>query len=159
MNFAKALRFLCCLLLVFLHSSCLNEPVKPVEVTEKFIQGGVSHRHFMVNGKKEGLETDYYPVETPRAERMFKDGKQNGRTALYFPQGQLMEVQYFEDGLKNGADSTFYQTGELQMLLTYKAGKLNGYMRKWALSGDMFYEAKYDMDSLTEVNGKVGKGS
>lgn len=146
--------FFACLLLLQLFA-CKQEAARPVEVTENFLQGGISHRHFLVNGKKEGLETDYFPVGTPRIERMYKNGTQNGRTAIYYPQGQLMEVQYYgENGQKDGPDSTFYQTGELQTLLAYKAGKLNGYMRKWALSGDLFYEAKYEDDRLVEENGK-----
>jgi antitoxin component YwqK of YwqJK toxin-antitoxin module len=155
MRFAKKIHPVIACLLLPLFLSCRHEAAKPVEVTENFLQGEISHRHFLVNGKKEGLETDYFPVGTPRIERMYRNGVQNGRTAMYFPQGQLMEVQYYgENGLKDGPDSTFYQTGELQTLLTYKAGKLNGYMRKWALSGDLFYEAKYEDDRLVEENGK-----
>ncbi|MBL7794915.1 MAG: hypothetical protein JNJ90_00285 [Saprospiraceae bacterium] len=132
----------------------LPTPAQPVEKTEKYGTGSVSRRYQEIGGKKQGLMTDYYPDGRLKAERWFEDDKQTGRTALYYPGGQIREVQYYENGLKEGGDTLFYEHGRVQFVANFHREKKNGYLRKWSPTGDLIFEARYEMDSLVEVKGK-----
>lgn len=134
-----------------------SPPDQPVGKVEKYGTGAVSRRYQEIGGKKQGLMTDYYPDGRLKAERWFEDDKQSGRTVLYHPGGQIREVQYYENGLKEGGDTLFYEDGRVQFVVHYHQEKKNGYLRKWSPTGDLIFEARYEMDSLVEVKGKSVK--
>lgn len=143
---------------VFCITNCKPSGSKTQEVVQHFASGEVSRRHFEVEGKKEGMMTEYYRDGKLRSERNFKNDKQTGRAVFYHPSGQVMEVQYFdENAMKQGGDSTFYEDGRLQMVLNFQDNKKHGYLRKWSPEGTLIYEARYDMDTLVEVKGQVLK--
>ncbi|HPH21066.1 MAG TPA: hypothetical protein PLE32_19890, partial [Haliscomenobacter sp.] len=80
---------------------------------------------------------------------------QSGRTQLFYPDGKLKEVQYYQNGKKQGGDTIFYPNGDPQFVVTFKDGKMHGPMRKWAEDGKLFFEARYERDSLIEVTKKM----
>jgi antitoxin component YwqK of YwqJK toxin-antitoxin module len=131
----------------------LAEP-KASERVERFETGAVSRRTPLLNGKKEGKMTDYYPDGKLMAERQFANDKQVGRTVIYYPNGLLKEVQHYTDGLKQGGDTIWYENGQVQFLTTLEQNQKHGYLRKWSPEGKLIYEAKYDHDTLVEVMGK-----
>ena len=88
------------------------------------------------------------------AERFFENDQQVGRTRLFFKNGAVQEVQYYRNGLKQGGDTVFYESGKPQFALDFNQGKKDGYLRKWSENGELFYYARYSMDSLVEVQGK-----
>lgn len=138
-----------------LMTACKQASQEPVEVLQFFESGEVSRRHVEFDGKKEGLMTDYYPGGKVRAERLFKNDLQTGRTVFYYPGGQIKETQLFdENGQKEGGDSIFYENGKLQMVIEFHRGQKNGYIRKWSETGELIFEAKYEMEKLVEANGK-----
>ncbi len=143
------------LMAVFLlANACENSSSKTYERVEHFQNGQVSRRSNIVNGLKEGKMTDYYNDGKLMAERYFEKGQQQGRTIIYYPSGQIKEVQYFLKGKKEGGDTLWYEDGKIQFITTLKADKKHGYLRKWGPSGELVYEAKYEMDTLVEVKGQ-----
>ena len=98
--------------------------------------------------------TDYYLNGAIQAERVFENDKQVGKTQLFYPSGAIKEVQYYSNGLKQGGDTVWYENKQAQFVLEYKDGKRNGYLRKWSPEGVLVYEARFEMDSLVEVQGK-----
>jgi antitoxin component YwqK of YwqJK toxin-antitoxin module len=146
---------ICLFLLPF---GCKQEAPKSVEVLQNFASGEISRRHTELNGKKEGMMTEYYLDGKVRSKRFFKNDQQVGRTEFYFPKGQIKEVQFFnENGVKQGIDSSFYENGKPQMVLGFEEGKKHGYLRKWSPEGQLIYEARYELDTLVEVKGEVLK--
>ncbi|GAB4489187.1 MAG: hypothetical protein OHK0019_06500 [Saprospiraceae bacterium] len=136
-------------------TNCANEQQKQTyERIERLENGAVARRVQIVNGKKEGKMTDYYPDGKLRGERLFQNDKQVGRTVLYHPGGQVMEVQYYVDGLKEGGDTIWYENGQVQFSSWFKNGKKNGYLRKWSPEGKVVFEARYEMDSVVEIKGE-----
>ncbi len=141
------------LFIVFLScctTACKEEPEVRIE---RYENGQISRKSTLVNGKKEGLMTDYYNNGSLMAERHFQNGLQQGRTVIYYPGGKLKEVQHYLNGKKDGGDTLWYENGSIQFVSTLKEDKLHGYLRKWATDGQMIYEARYDMDTLVEVKG------
>jgi antitoxin component YwqK of YwqJK toxin-antitoxin module len=146
--------------LILLLAACQQQAEQPKEVLQKFASGEVSRRHHEINGKKEGLMTDYFLDGKVRSERLFKNDVQMGRSVFYYPQGQIKETQFFDEkGWKQGSDSTFFESGKLQMLLGFEDNKKHGYLRKWSANGELIFEAKYERDTLVEVKGKQLKKS
>jgi len=137
-----------------LANACADSDSKTYERVERFENGQVSRRSNIVKGLKEGKMTDYYNDGKLMAERFFEKGQQHGRTLIYYPSGQIKEVQYFLQGKKEGGDTLWYEDGKIQFITTLKADKKHGYLRKWGLSGELVYEAKYEMDTLVEVKGQ-----
>lgn len=124
------------------------------EVILTYPTGEISQRHTEVNGKKEGVMTEYYKDGKIKGDRLFKNDIQIGKSTFYYPSGKVKEVQYYEDGKITGGDTLFYETGEPEFLRTYTKGILDGYLRKWAPDGTIIYEAKYSNDTLVEVKGE-----
>jgi len=139
---------------LLLANACENPASTTYERLERFENGQVSRRSNIVNGKKEGRMTDYYNDGKLMAERYFVQGEQAGRTVIYYPNGSVKEVQHYEQGKKQGGDTLWYEDGKIQFITTLKDDKKHGYLRKWSPTGALIYEAKYDMDTLIEVQGQ-----
>jgi len=152
--------FLFSVLIVGLLATGCSEPSKNKvqeevqEVTENYGTGETSRIYTRINGKIEGLMTDYYPSGAVKGERYFKDNKQVGKTVIYYESGAVKEVQYYENGLRNGGDTIFFESGVIQYISEFKDEKKNGYLRIYDATGNMTYEARFAMDSLIEVGGK-----
>ena len=132
----------------------INSELTTQEVIENYGTGETSRTYTRINDKIEGKMTDFYPSGAIKAIRFFENNKQIGKTTIYFENGNMKEVQYYKDGLKNGGDTLFYESGKLQFVSEFKDEKKNGYLRKWDEDGKLIYEAKFAMDTLTEVEGK-----
>jgi antitoxin component YwqK of YwqJK toxin-antitoxin module len=148
-----------CYVLLILLVACKNESKAPAapqseEIKENYGTGEKSRVYTRVNGKIEGKMIDYYPSGALKGERLFEDDKQHGKTTIYYESGAIKEVQYYDKGLRNGGDTIFYESGKVQYVSAFKDEKKNGYLRKWNDGGKLIYEAKFDMDSLVEVEGK-----
>lgn len=139
--------------------SCKPESKKE-EVIGNYVTGEVSRRHTLVDGKKEGKMTDYYPDGRLKSERFFENDIQVGKSTFYYPSGNVKEVQYYDEGQKHGGDTIFYESGAPQMIVTFNHGLKDGYVRTWNEEGVLIYEAKYAMEKLVEVKGEsLGRDS
>ena len=139
--------------ILLIMSGCKSEPDK-TEVVQNYGTGEISRRYFLVDGKKEGLMTDYYPDGSLKGERWFRNDTQVNKTTLYYPGGEVKEVQYYLDGKIHGGDTVFYEDGSPQFVLNFDRGVKDGYVRKWGRDGSLIYEAKYSHDTLVEVKGQ-----
>lgn len=124
------------------------------ERVERYETGVVSRRVNLVDGKRDGKMTDYFPDGKLMAERWFKLGKQEGKTTVFYPGGAVKEVQYYHDGAQTAGDTIWYENGHIQFAVLFKESKKNGYLRKWSPEGELIFEAKYAMDTLIEVKGE-----
>lgn len=142
---------------IMLMASCNSKP-KEVEVIQNYGTGEVSRRYVEVDGKKEGLMTDYYPGGQIKAERYFENDKQVGKRTIYYENGKVKEVQHYVNDMLQGGDTIFYEGGKPEFVITFDKGLKNGYLRKWNAEGAMIYEAKYLNDTLVEVHGQPVMG-
>lgn len=140
--------------------ACESSGPQNYERVERFETGAVSRRVQIVNGKKEGKMTDFYPDGKLMAERWFNNGVQDGRTVIYYPGGQVKEVQYYRQGQQHGGDTIWYETGRAQFTVMFDNNTKHGYLRKWSPSGQLVFESRYAHDTLIEVKGRrVGQDS
>ncbi len=130
---------------------CMN---KREEIVHNYPSGEISRRFTEINGKKEGLMTEYYKDGKLKSERRFEHDIQQGKSVLYYPSGKTKKVQYYEEGKLQGGDTLFYENGKPQFLRNFNKGVLDGYIRKWGVNDSLIYEAKYANDDLIEVQGE-----
>jgi len=130
---------------------------RKTEVVQNYGTGEISRKFITIDGKKEGLMTDYYPDGSLKGERFFENDIQVGKTTIYYQSGKIKEVQYYVDGIVHGGDTIFYENGSPEFVVTFDRGIKHGYLRKWSLEGELTYEAKYQNDILVEVKGEVIK--
>ena len=146
----------CFLLFVFLVSGNACETPEPqnYERIERLETGAIARRVQIVNGKKEGKMTDYYPDGQLMAERWFKNGVQDGRSVIYFSSGKIKEVQHYAQGQQHGGDTIWYENGQAQFTVFFQNNKKNGYLHKWSPEGELIFESRYVNDTLVEVKGE-----
>jgi antitoxin component YwqK of YwqJK toxin-antitoxin module len=141
------------LLLLLTTLFACNSNVK--EVKTYFKEGGQLQRQYKtVDGKIEGIMTEYYPSGKVKMARLFQNGLQTGNTVVYFEDGKIKESQYFENGLQVRGDTIFYPTGTPELVVSFKDGKRDGYLHKYNPDGTVFFEALYEKDALKEVKGQ-----
>lgn len=136
--------------------SCTQPAPAPqtYERIERVQSGAITRRVQIVDGKKEGKMTDYYPEGQLMAERWFKNDKQEGRTLIFYPGGKIKEVQYYKEGLQQDGDTIWYENGQIQFTSLHLNDLKNGHLRKWSPEGKQVFECRYANDTLVEVNGK-----
>lgn len=130
---------------------------RKTEIVQNYGTGEISRKFFEIDGKKEGLMTDYYPDGSLKGERLFENDIQVGKTTIYYQSGKIKEVQHYQDGKIHGGDTIFYENGKPEFVITFNRGIKNGYLRKWSPEGVLTYEARYENDTLVEVKGEVIK--
>jgi len=148
------LNICCCLVLLASLTACETPQTDNYERIERLESGAIARRVQIVNGKKEGKMTDYYPDGKLMAERWFKNGMQEGKAVVYYPGGQVKEVQFYKGGMQFGGDTIWYENGKIQFAVTLENDKKNGYLRKWSTDGALVFECRYANDTLVEVKGK-----
>jgi antitoxin component YwqK of YwqJK toxin-antitoxin module len=136
--------------------SCTQPAPAPqtYERIERVQSGAVTRRVQIVDGKKEGKMTDYYPEGQLVAERWLKNDKQEGRTLIFYPGGKIKEVQYYKEGLQQDGDTIWYENGQIQFTSYHLNDLKNGYLRKWSPEGKLIFECRYANDTLVEVKGQ-----
>ncbi len=134
--------------------ACQDTQPKITERIERYGNGTVSRRVQIVDGRREGKMTDYYPDGKIMAERWLQNGLQEGKTLIYYPSGKVKEVQYYRAGRQQEGDTIWYEDGRIQFTVFMKDNLKDGYLRKWSPDGKLIFESRYTADSLTEVNGK-----
>jgi antitoxin component YwqK of YwqJK toxin-antitoxin module len=148
------IRYLFPVFILLSGNACESSESQNYERIERLEDGTTARRVQIVNGKKEGKMTDFYPDGKLKGERWFENDRQTGRTVLYHPGGQIMETQYYVNGLKQGGDTVWYDNGRPQFTTWFEAGKKNGYLHKWSPEGELIFECRYAHDTLVEVKGE-----
>jgi hypothetical protein len=145
------LRFLALFFSIVFILSC--DSGAPKEVKEYFESGELKSHFYLKDGKKEGEFTEYLIDGSLKTKYQFENDLQSGKTVHFYRDGKLKEVQYFVAGKRENGDTVFYPDGKIQFTTDFKEDMKHGYLRKWDENGEIFFEAKYDMDKLIEVNG------
>jgi hypothetical protein len=111
--------------------------------------------HYNVERPQTYINRVIDPTGQRMAERLFHLDKQHGKTLVYYPSGALKEVQYYDQGLQCLGDTVWYENGSIQFSVHFKSNLKDGFMRKWNTDGKLIFEARYVIDSLAEVNGRM----
>jgi antitoxin component YwqK of YwqJK toxin-antitoxin module len=76
------------------------------------------------NGRKNGLNKQWFENGQLRIETNYKNGKRDGLDKMWYENGQLNYVWKFKDGVEDGIQKTWYENGQLLAIWEYKDGVL-----------------------------------
>lgn len=79
-----------------------------------------------INGKLNGVATNYYPNGKIEQEAYFKDNIQEGPTKIYYKSGKLKQENNYKNGKANGLGISYYENGKIKGKTPLKNGKENG---------------------------------
>jgi antitoxin component YwqK of YwqJK toxin-antitoxin module len=142
--------FLSLLIIIFMFNACKNEKS---EIINKYPSGKISRKIPLINGLKEGDLVEYYESGEIKSVSPFVNDRQTGKTVYYFKNGKIQEVQYFDKNVQILGDTSYYEDGKIKFIVEYSNGVKNGYIKKFDSTGTMYFNAKYRMDTLIEVDG------
>lgn len=130
-----------------------------------------------VNGKVDGVRTDFFPsgkiaykgaidvgLFVGEHALYYENGDKcdvgsytkNNRTGLhstYFIGGALKSTRYYTNDTLNGTYTCYYQNGKIEWTADYKNGVGDGLYRYYYQSGQLWTEKLYKEDKVLEVNG------
>ncbi|MBR6297893.1 MAG: TonB family protein [Candidatus Gastranaerophilales bacterium] len=117
-----------------LHNSvCYSEPknVKQTPMTDGIHKIYSKDGHLLskltyINGKLNGVATNYYPNGKIEQEAYFKDNIQEGLTRIYYKSGKLKQENNFKDGKADGLGISYYENGKIRSKTPWKDDKENG---------------------------------
>ncbi|MCK5689996.1 hypothetical protein KAI87_12040, partial [Myxococcota bacterium] len=78
---------------------------------------------YTVDGKKEGLEQEWYDDGTLKAERNYKNGELNGKSTEYFPTGTEKRKGSYANAKRDGEWVELDETGNALMRQLYNNGE------------------------------------
>lgn len=98
-----------------------------------------------INGKVEGIEKQYYPSSSLRAEIEYKDGLQNGKVISYhdITPKKIFYEGIYKNGKREGKTLIYNIKGGLEKEKEYKNGLLDGKETKYSENGKIVYVAYY----------------
>lgn len=115
-------------------------------IVEKFKHGQFSKQFSVLEGKKEGILTVYFPNGQLKFEEHYKNNKLHGEVKRWSQQygHQLMAQLNYKNGKLHGEQKKWFATGELHKLMHMKEGKEDGLQRAYRKNGVLYanYEAK-----------------
>ncbi|MBK9221048.1 MAG: hypothetical protein IPO16_02860 [Saprospiraceae bacterium] len=141
------------LIIVFiinLFSACQGKKSQDLKY---YPNGSVMRKTNLIDHKKEGEMIEYYNDGKVKSICLFENDLQTGRCIYYFQSGAIQEIQYYESDKQQSGDTIFYENGRYQLIMNFKDGIKHGAVQKYDTIGEMYFHAKYNMDTLIEVNG------
>jgi antitoxin component YwqK of YwqJK toxin-antitoxin module len=142
------------LALVWWIPCCTNTSSKVEERVDKYPSGITSRTYKLINGKKEGLMTDYYPKGQLLSKRLFKNDLQHGVSNHFYESGAKKEVQYFINGKREGGDTVWFESGKIRYIFNFKNDLREGPMKTFDENGKLVLEVIYEKDQPKTVNGE-----
>lgn len=142
------------LLLMLVLQSCTNTTSQVEERIDKYPSGITSRTYKLINGKKEGLMTDYYPRGQLLSKRLFKNDLQHGVSNHFYESGAKKEVQYFVNGKREGGDTVWFESGKIRYIFNFKNDLREGPMKTFDENGKLVLEVIYEKDQPKTVNGE-----
>ena len=110
----------------------------------------------VVNGKKIVLPINgSIKTSNSRGEirvMVYKNGKKHGVERQYYTDGQLWVETTYNNGDKNGLNKRWYKNGELALECTYHKNTIHGNYQKWYDNGQLWEKSTYQNAKLISQN-------
>ena len=130
--------------------------------------GVVEQQITVVQGKRNGSDTSYFPSGCPYSSQTFVNGVIHGTSTSYFDstnrikskvnhfmgslygsfvvfndKGDTLKYQEFENNLLSGVKKEFYENSKIKKRVEYKAGRLSGSQINYDEKGNIQLEVNY----------------
>ncbi|MGQ1889569.1 toxin-antitoxin system YwqK family antitoxin [Thermophagus sp. OGC60D27] len=98
-----------------------------------------------------GTYIEYFPDGTIHLEMTLLNGKKDGPTTYFYPNGQKKEVRFFKANLMDGTWITWDENGNKKAEARYNNGQKDGKWLIWDENGTLRYEMEYSGGAKTGV--------
>lgn len=130
--------------------------------------GVVEQQITIVDGKRNGTDTSYFPSGCPYSSQTFVNGVIHGTSTSYFDstnriktkvnhfmgslygpfvvfnkKGDTLKYQEYENNLLSGVKKEYYENSKLKKIVGYKAGRLSGSQINYDENGNILLEVNY----------------
>ncbi len=110
---------------------CSKYSLKQNEKMDKYCQHIFPHRK---------IETYNKETKLIIKEENYKEGKKDGIQREWYYTGKLYCEYNYKKGEKNGIQQCWYENGQLWYKYNYKNGKLDGIQKEWNENRQLIYE-------------------
>lgn len=118
------------------------------QLIDSFPKGGLKLEQPYMNGRKEGLETRWYPNQQIMSLRRYQKGTKVGKHQAWWQNGNnKFSYQFNELGYYNGPNLEWFETGQLAKSFNYVDGQEAGSQKLFLVDGSI--KANYQV-----VNGE-----
>ena len=124
------------------------------QIVDKYESGDTSRIYTLINGKKEGIMSDFSLSGEIISLRNFENDVQSGKSIIYYESGALKENQFYINGRKEGADTVWHESGNINFIYQFKDGKKHGDIYLYDDNKKQTFHILYRNDTIIEVNGK-----
>lgn len=131
---------------------------------EYYPNGNIFSRSFYKDGKKDGIEYQYYYLTAEKIYRTteYKNGQKNGvenyfadnneiTKKIIYENDEVVSKEYYEQG-KLKKSKLYYENGQLSEVRNYKDNMLHGTFKKYATNGNIQEISTYQNGELIEQN-------
>jgi len=105
--------------------------------------GTIIRKTNVKNGKREGIETDYYSNETKKAVRNYVDGILQGEEIEYYASGQEEFIRNYVDGKREGEEIEYHSDGTVFKKRYYVNDKKEGEEIGFNKNGSVYRKTNY----------------
>jgi len=119
---------------------------------KKFPSGIHSFEIDCVDGKTQGMLTQYYPSGKKRFQVPMQDNQANGDAVGWYTSGKKKSEYPYQNGVVNGTFTEWFETGQQSLEANYIKGKLRGEIRGWYLDGTPYLIGEIKGDESTRVS-------
>lgn len=106
-----------------------------VELTTKALESGAE--------SKNGPIKVYYESGKLKAQGNLLNGKKSGLWTSYYPNGKMWSRTAYYSGLASGASVTYYENGQIKFVGDYKDGKRTGMWKFYQEDGTLIKEVNF----------------
>lgn len=122
---------------------CLIVSFLNAEIKKEFDKNGnLTKETSYKNGKKDGLEKNYY-FNRLDFELLYKDGIIVNEKLYYIKNGALKANYPYKNGLEHGLAKVYFDSGKIKKELPYVKGKIQGIGKFFSKYGHLEYERTY----------------
>ena len=136
-----------CLILVFFTASAFAQTIFDKNFTgiqkEQYADGKPKYEVNVVKGKKQGLETFWYPSGALYIQTSYIDDKEDGVWKQWYENGQLKLEANYKCGLEHGSFTQWYENGQMRVQSQLINGKKEGAETAWNKDGSVKYKSTY----------------
>ena len=106
----------------------------------------------VVNGKKDGVWSEFYSNGNIKSRGNFINGKKEGKFQYWFASGQIEREFFYLDDKIDGIDKAWFRNGQLAFEKSYENGKRHGMSQGWNAEGKKAYIDYYFRDALNNTS-------
>ncbi|HVT85533.1 MAG TPA: hypothetical protein VHD35_10030 [Chitinophagaceae bacterium] len=109
-----------------------------------FDNGDTAYLFPFINGKENGVATQWYPGKKLKEVRQYEKGNKTGEHRGWWENGRLRFDYHFSNDLYEGSVEEWYETGQLFRKMNYEKGYEKGLQKIWRPDGSLHanYEVK-----------------